>query len=1215
MSNFRAFFIIVFFSCSGCQLGAQELYRSLYFIGNAANQDPQWVQEFVEDIKMNNQKSTVVFLGDITDENGIRHKPKSKNENRLKAYKRIKRKTKAEVFFLSGDRDWDNSGKQGKSKVRNLESYIEQDLKMKKSFIPSFACPGPYVIEPDKNTVIIAINSQWFMHPHERPEAPDIECSTLYELDFWEELEDILDDAEGKNIIVAAHHSIYSNGPHNGKQLGWKHLIPFYGTMNISFKKNIGTPRELSNKRYRKYIQKMRDLLHDHHSLIYVSGHDFYNQVMEYEGVHYINTSIAKKSTRVEKNENTLYTNRDPRYARLDLFKNGQVNLVMIHPTRNGKEEMTVLKSCQDETLNVISNSLLNPCLEEPVKDEQNMFSHSDELVSVVAGPEYKANNLTKRLMGENFREEWTDTILVPFVNLDTQFGGMRPYARGGGLQTNSLKFKAKDGQRYVFRSVNKNPERALDELTAQTIFRNITKQLISTQHPYGGLVAAHLLDQTDILHATPRLFVMPSHPKLGKYKETFEEVLGMIEIKPKTNKKGKTFGGATAIVASNQMLRSMFKSHFHRIDKMAYGKARVFDMLLGDWDRHEDNWKWAEYKDGKYKTYKPIPRDRDHVFSRWEGFIPRIATKVIPNATNFEYLFNNSWHLNYKASHLDRKLGAELSLEDWYEACRYVQSKMTDEVIESAFDVLPLELTTIHQEEIIAKLKFRRDNLKLVVKSLMDILNKEVDVVGSHMREYFKIDRLDNGNVHVEVFHLSPKGKIKESVFSREYIYDQTKEIYIYALSGKDKIELTGTVEKSIKVRIIPGPKKDEIIDHSLVKDGRKLTQIYQSRNENDEVVSSSETIIKRPFQAAKYDYHRFKLDGLRPIPAFQSNGVNGPGFVMTIRRIRQGFNKPDYAHYYKVKGKYFPRVQAYRLDFKYKFRHFWRDWDFLAKTQFSNAFDNYTFFYGYGNDSSIENELEDQRFYNIDFTTYRFKSGLTKDFYEKSAISLLLNYEYTNVERGSDEANILMENEYTGLQGLSNSQSIDVEFDLSLDFRDNVTSTYVGSLLEVNHRLYYTLTDADLIGGRLDASFSHYETIKLGLPVTLIARFGSISSYGSLPFYNRSILGTHNYLRGFERNRFVGDHAGFLNIEARIKLGTYHNILAPIDFGIFGFNDSGSVWDSFDQFKENRWRQSKGIGVFAAPYNRDFTFSISYALNDEERPFWDIKLGFDLQ
>jgi hypothetical protein len=49
-------------------------------------------------------------------------------------------------------------------------------------------------------------------------------------------------------------------------------------------------------------------------------------------------------------------------------------------------------------------------------------------------------------------------------------------------------------------------------------------------------------------------------------------------------------------------------------IDEAEYIKARLFDMLIGDWNRNEDQWRWGEYKKKKI-VYKPIPRDRDQAF------------------------------------------------------------------------------------------------------------------------------------------------------------------------------------------------------------------------------------------------------------------------------------------------------------------------------------------------------------------------------------------------------------------------------------------------------------------------------------------------------------------------------------------------------------------------------------------------------------------------
>ena len=38
--------------------------------------------------------------------------------------------------------------------------------------------------------------------------------------------------------------------------------------------------------------------------------------------------------------------------------------------------------------------------------------------------------------------------------------------------------------------------------------------------------------------------------------------------------------------------------------------------MLIGDWDRHQDQWRWIEFKENGKKVYRPMPRDRDQAFS-----------------------------------------------------------------------------------------------------------------------------------------------------------------------------------------------------------------------------------------------------------------------------------------------------------------------------------------------------------------------------------------------------------------------------------------------------------------------------------------------------------------------------------------------------------------------------------------------------------------------
>ena len=51
-----------------------------------------------------------------------------------------------------------------------------------------------------------------------------------------------------------------------------------------------------------------------------------------------------------------------------------------------------------------------------------------------------------------------------------------------------------------------------------------------------------------------------------------------------------------------------------------AFLKARLFDMMIGDWDRHRRQWRWAKFE--RRAGWQPIPEDRDTAFSRYEGVI-----------------------------------------------------------------------------------------------------------------------------------------------------------------------------------------------------------------------------------------------------------------------------------------------------------------------------------------------------------------------------------------------------------------------------------------------------------------------------------------------------------------------------------------------------------------------------------------------------------------
>ena len=83
--------------------------------------------------------------------------------------------------------------------------------------------------------------------------------------------------------------------------------------------------------------------------------------------------------------------------------------------------------------------------------------------------------------------------------------------------------------------------------------------------------------------------------------------------------------------------------------------------MLVGDWDRHNDQWRWAEFETENGEHYfKPIPRDRDQVFSNFDGAFFATLKGLTGFAKQFgeygEDIDDVSW-FNTAAIGLDRSL------------------------------------------------------------------------------------------------------------------------------------------------------------------------------------------------------------------------------------------------------------------------------------------------------------------------------------------------------------------------------------------------------------------------------------------------------------------------------------------------------------------------------------------------------------------------------
>ena len=1149
----RVIALIIFFYGLSYSVYAQE--TTFYIFSNLdKNIDPPLLELFKKDNRL--KESTILSIGD----------------NDIEAIQSLKEiAPTTNVKFLTGDTD-----------QKHLKDFKKLHKKKGYKYLTDGQyCPYPRIIEIDDNNLIIAINSNWFLDRNIKFKAKDTDCNIFNEVDFFEELESIIEKNEDKRIIILAHHNTVSNTPIGGKGLWRYDLIPVVGNLYASYRRNIGGQQDLTSSNY-KYYSKHMNQLASHSNVSIIGGHDHVNAVYRNGTLLSMNINSGTHSYPISENiKHSIYQSKLPSYIKLT-YRNEQAKLEFVN-----KLGSTIINLDTDLTI--------------PHK-ETATATHLNLLTSVQASKKYKSGKLKNWLMGSGYRNAWSTPVSAAQLNLNES--KLTPYSLGGGLQTQSVKLKSKDNRKYSFRALDKEPEKSLNTILQKSVYKKVVQELITTMHPYGPLVAHELIKETDIIYIKPELYIMsPNQPKMSEY-SMFGNKIGTLEEKPKgKSKKREGYKGADEIVTTFQMLGDLIKSPKNKIDKMAYAKVRIFDMYIGDWDRHEDNWKWAMFKTEDGNIYRPIPKDRDHVFSKWTGVVPTVADYFVANAENFGYKFGNLWQLNFKAYYLDRQLATELTEEDWQSAADYIISKMSDAVIDESMLAFPEEVRGLYSKEISDKLKARKSDLKRAVNIHYCNLAKNVNITGSNKKDIFDITRNIDSSVTVNVFSSSKSGERKKRYYQRTFYPDFTSTIYCYGLDGEDQFNISGSANKSIKIRIIGGDEEDHILDQSTVKGSAKLTQIYDSQDKDIIESTAGETKVKRPSRAPYYDPYAEGQNSLLPIPSISKSSGNGWGINFGMRYVIQGYNKPEYAKLYKMNVLYYPEIGAYRLDGSFRYRHVLGKSDFLTKIRISDEYDKFPFLYGIGSETTFDDEAREDGLYRLDYDYGRYDIGLSKLFFTKSEFENTLFAEFHGID--AEENSGIIE---SGLP--RNTFFYGYQTSLSLDFTDRTDYPTNGN--KFNTSIETRVSSKNKVTANISTDISYYKSIDIGITTTLAAKIGYQASLGDANFYHLSSIGSNTNLRGYTRNRFLDKYATFYNTELRFDLGTIHTPIIQVNVGTFLLYDGGKIWNDNLSFGQNEWKNSYGIGFFLAPYSTEYAISYSLIRSEDFDVYSQFQLGF---
>lgn len=183
-------------------------------------------------------------------------------------------------------------------------------------------------------------------------------------------------------------------------------------------------------------------------------------------------------------------------------------------------------------------------------------------------------------------------------------------------------------------------------------------------------------------------------------------------------------------------------------------------------------------------------------------------------------------------------------------------------------------------------------------------------------------------------------------------------------------------------------------------------------------------------------------------------------------------------------------------------------------------------------------------------------------------------------------------------------------VKLGLSVDTRDFEPDPSRGVLGQLAAELGTRALGSDFDYQRVTASVAGFHDLApCGERVVVAARALYSMQFGDVPFFSENTLAFNTFditglgggrtLRGFKRDRFVGDSAALLNGEVRWSLTEVTQWGQHFRPMLAGFVDTGRVFDGVGMSLE-RWRVGYGVG-FRFAWNLATVVSFDYGRSEE--------------
>ncbi len=1086
-------------------------------------------------------------------------------------------------FLLPGHKEWQN----GINGIRRLSDWSE-------NFLPQNGCPGPELIEISKDVRLILMDTEWWLREGEKP-GMESDCPCKNEQQVLDKLEDILSDNRDKLIIFAAHHPFHTTGIRSGYFGPRQHIFPLTDIRGLRnswlplpgvgslypITRGVAISRQdMAHSAYQHMSASLDAILSEHPFVIRAAGHEHLLELYENDGQYYITSGAGDRAGRAVRTRHTPFVGRHEGFAVVEISGDKKATVVF-YEMMDSKAQETFRK----ELLDYQERPPMKAAVTTPAS------ASGGDSVSVAIYPPYGSASRMKRLfLGDNYRAEWSTPMRVPVFHLAQDAREFKIDGQGGGKQTTTIRLKDKDGKIWSLRSIVKDPEKVLAPALRETVAEDVLKDLMSASHPFAPVVSNGLADAAGIVHPKLEYYYVPDDTALGYYRPAFANTVVALEER-QPSRYGEDTKGTWTLVNGH------LEKWKHRVDARSFLRARMMDILLGDFDRHYEQWKWGyeQVGDDDPKTFYAIPKDRDQALFSSDGLLLKLGSNQgMSYLKGLKEDIANVKSLGFVSRDIDAFFLNELTDADWQAEISSLRAALTDSAIHAAVQGLPAPALAAHGALIEARLKARRDVLPKRGMEYYRFLAEQVSIVGSGKDEDFLVSASDSGTL---VRVLSKKGDLK---YSRVFNRKETDEVVLYGMGGDDSFHVAANVPRGIRIRAVGGSGRD-----AYNMDGDAKTFIYDNPGAGSYVYDSRHTTNMISHRRDVNDYtFRENHYSSKSYPTVILGYNIDDGFMAGLGAtfIKRGFRAAPFTTQHRITTLVAFEYKAFQARYSGTFNDAWRHYDLLVDAGVKHpALQN---FFGFGNETRRDTLLP-LAYYRVRYS-YAAADVLLRKRAVKNKLSIAFGpsvfYYWNNNDRNTGR--ILV---YAGDYGLDSARIFSPRFygggKLSVDFNsiDNLLLPSRGIHFHTDALAQTGLNEETLPYIRAQGDFSIFSPLSDNKRFVIGLRGGGghIFSDG-FEYWQALTLGANNFLRGYRKDRFSGTSMAYGSAELRWRIARFHTRLLPGELGLVGFQDAGRVWLRGET--SDKWHLAYGGGIYFTPFN-SVLISVLGAVSEEER------------